>query len=84
MITFKQFIAEDSNVDTTLFNLSKKSGIDMATLRKVFERGSGSHQREHRPGSSVGWGLARVQSFISGKGKAREADQDLWDNRKQK
>lgn len=71
--------SEPSPADKALENKSKKSGIPLGILREVFERGMAAWRSGHRPGvSPQQWALARVNSFITGKGKARKADEDLW------
>lgn len=71
------------NVDKSLENKSKKSGISVSTLRKVYRRGKAAWNSGHRPGVSQDqWAMGRVNSFITGVGGARKADKDLWSNRK--
>jgi hypothetical protein len=71
--------AEKSGVDTALENKSKESGVSLTILRQVYERGMAAWRSGHRPGvAPQQWALARVNSFITGVGKAREADNDLW------
>jgi len=68
-----------------LENKSKKSGIPLSILKKVYNRGMAAWRSGHRPGvAPQQWALARVNSFITGVGKAREADADLWKNLKRK
>lgn len=76
---FERMFAEPSGIDTALQNKAKKSGIPLRVLRKVYERGMAAWRSGHRPGvAPQQWALGRVNSFITGKGKAREADADLW------
>lgn len=71
-------MAEDA-MEKTLRDKAKKSGISYGILRQVFQRGMAAWQTGHRPGvSPQQWSLGRVNSFITGSGKARKADQDLW------
>lgn len=64
---------------------SKKSGISLGTLKKVYERGMAAWRSGHRPGTSPQqWAMARVNSFITGKGGARKADADLTSKKKGK
>ena len=58
---------------------AEKSGISLAILKKVYDRGMGAYQTSHRPGTTPQqWAFARVNSFITG-GKTRTtADADLW------
>lgn len=76
---FEDKFAEVSGTDKALENKAKKSGIPLRILRQVFKRGMAAWRSGHRPGvAPQQWALARVNSFITGKGKAREADADLW------
>mgnify|MGYP007073271256 FL=1 len=65
---------------------SKSSGISKSTLEKVYKRGLGAYYSSgSRPGVSAhGWACGRVRSFATGKGKARQADQDLYRPKKSK
>jgi len=76
----EDLLDEDSSIDTALKNKAEKSGIPLGILRQVFNRGAAAWKGSHRPGTtSVGWGLARCSSFITG-GKTRfTADKDLWE-----
>jgi hypothetical protein len=69
--------------DTALDNKAKKSGISKGTLKKVYNRGVAAWKSGHRPGTTPSqWGMARVNSFITG-GKTRTtADKDLWKGKK--
>jgi len=58
---------------------AEKSGIPLGILRSVYAKGVGAWKTGHRPGTTPQqWGMARVNSFITGSGKARQADADLW------
>ncbi len=62
-----------------LKNKAKKSGIPLGILRSVYAKGVGAWKTGHRPGTTPQqWGMARVNSFITGSGKARQADAALW------
>lgn len=58
---------------------SKKSGISVATLRKVYNRGVAAWKTGHRPGTTPQqWGHARVNAFIAKKKKGGlNHDKDL-------
>ena len=72
-----------SGVSTGLKNKSKKSGIPVSILRKVFSKGMQAWNAGHRPGvAQHQWAMGRVNSFITGKGGARKADADLWSKAK--
>lgn len=69
----------DENVSKALENKSRKSGISVSTLRKVYNRGKAAWNSGHRPGvAQAQWAMGRVNSFITGVGGARKADKDLW------
>ena len=67
-------IEEDSFADK-----SKKSGISVATLKKVYNRGVAAWKTGHRPGTTPSqWGHARVNAFIVKKKKGNlNHDKDL-------
>ena len=62
-----------------LADKSKKSGISVGTLRKVYNRGMAAWKTGHRPGTTPQqWGMARVNAFISKKKSGKlNHDQDL-------
>lgn len=69
----------EGGADKALAEKAKKSGIPLGVLKKVYERGMAAWQSGHRPGvAPQQWAMARVNSFITGSGKARKADDDLW------
>ena len=78
MINFKQYIAEDK-AGSSLADKSKKSGISVGTLRKVYNRGMAAWKTCHRPGTTPQqWGMARVNSFVTkSSGTWGKADKDL-------
>jgi hypothetical protein len=58
---------------------SEQSGIPVGILKKVFKRGKSAWNAGHRPGTpQQAWATGRVNSFITGAGGARKADNDLW------
>ena len=67
-------IEEDSFADK-----SKKSGISVATLKKVYNRGVAAWKTGHRPGTTPSqWGHARGNAFIVKKKKGNlNHDKDL-------
>jgi len=69
----------DEEADTGLAAKSKKSGISLSTLRKVYNRGMAAWNSGHRPGTTPQqWAMARVNSYITkGKGTYGGADKDL-------
>jgi hypothetical protein len=73
-----QQIMED-NSDKALANKAKATGISKTILKNVYEKGLAAWKRGHRPGASQHqWAMARVNSFVTGKGGARKADKSLW------
>jgi len=58
---------------------AKKSGISVATLKKVYNRGVAAWKSGHRPGTTPQqWGHARVNAFIVKKKKGGlNHDKDL-------
>jgi hypothetical protein len=76
---FESRFAEDSSVDEALKGKAKASGISLSILREVYNRGMAAWRSGHRPGvAPQQWALGRVNSFVTGVGKARKADADLW------
>ena len=73
----KEEIFEDTS--KALKNKAEKSGVSVGILRKVYNRGVAAWRTGHRPGTTPEqWGMARVNSFLTG-GKTRTtADADLW------
>lgn len=62
-----------------LDSVAKKSGISKRTLTAVYRRGQGAYLSSgSRNASMEAWARGRVRSFVTGKGKARIADADLW------
>ena len=57
---------------------AKASGIPLSKLQAVYRRGMAAWKSGHRPGvAPQQWAMGRVNSFITGKGRARKADSDL-------
>lgn len=72
-----------SSSSKSLAAKAKASGISLATLRKVYNRGIAAWKSGHRPGTSPQqWGMARANSYITKKGGAFKADSDLRKNTK--
>ena len=76
-VKIKTFI--DFIVECPLADKSKKSGISVGTLRKVYNRGMAAWKTGHRPGTTPQqWGHARVNAFITKKKKGGlNHDKDL-------
>ena len=76
-----EYLDENKDLDEAkgLADKSKKSGISVGTLRKVYNRGMAAWKTGHRPGTTPQqWGMARVNAFISKKKSGKlNHDQDL-------
>ena len=90
-VTFEEFITEgsvddkDSVAGKMIATKSKQSGIPKFILKQVYKRGMAAWNSGHRPGTpQEAWATGRVNSFITGKGGARDADNDLWKKVKKK
>jgi len=78
-------VNEDSKIETALKNKSDETGIPYGILKQVHDRGMAAWRTGHKPGTpQAAWAMGRVNSFITGEGGARKADQDLWDDYKGK
>ena len=89
MISFKKYLDEKrypvyDELDVKegsdgLAAKAKKSGISIATLKKVYNRGVAAWKSGHRPGTTPQqWGHARVNAFIVKKKKGGlNHDKDL-------
>jgi len=69
---------DEAKTESALQKKADKSGISYGVLKKVYDRGVAAWRTGHRPGTTPAqWGMARVNSFITG-GKTRTtADVDL-------
>jgi len=79
---FKKMYGEENieeSAEAGLKNKAEKSGISVGILRQVYKRGVAAWRTGHRPGTTPQqWGMARVNSFITGGKTRRTADADLW------
>jgi hypothetical protein len=83
MIRFSQFMAEGA--DATLADKAKKSGFSLPILKQVYKRGMAAWKVGHKPGTTPQqWGMARVNSFITGGRTRVKGDPDLWAKQKGK
>jgi hypothetical protein len=81
MIGFKNYINE--NADKALKTKADKSGFSLSILRKVYDRGVAAWKVGHKPGTTPQqWGMARVNSFITGGRTRVKGDPDLWKKQK--
>ena len=62
-----------------LQNTAKKHGFKTSTLTAVYRKGQGAYLSSgSRNASMEAWARGRVRSFVTGKGKARIADAELY------
>lgn len=80
MISLLKILLEyDDNVEKALANKAKSTGVSKSVIKSVYAKGLAAWKRGHRPGTSQHqWAMARVNSFLTGKGGARKADAALW------
>lgn len=75
--SFEGVLVED--VKKALKNKSEKTGVAYGILKKVYDRGVAAWRTGHRPGTTPQqWGLARVNSFVTGGKTQKTTDADLW------
>ena len=83
MIGFKNFIVE--NADAALAAKAKKGGYSLRILKQVYKRGVAAWKVGHKPGTTPQqWGMARVNSFMTGGRTRVKGDPDLWAKQKGK
>ena len=77
-MTFEDYIVENkAGVQKSLKKKSQATGVSMAILNKVFDRGYAAWKVGHKPGTTpVQWGLARVNSFLVGGPVWKKFDSD--------
>jgi hypothetical protein len=82
----KEEVELDESAAAGLAEKSKKSGVSLSILRKVYARGVAAWNSGHRPGTTPQqWGMARVNSYITkGKGTYHGADKDLREGARDK
>ena len=81
MIGFKNFIIE--NADAALAAKAKKGGYSLSILKQVYKRGVAAWKVGHKPGTTPQqWGMARVNSFMTGGRTRVKGDPDLWAKQK--
>jgi len=77
-------IFEREGWQTALKNKEEETGIPYRFLKKVYDKGLAAWKTGHRPGvAQHQWAMGRVNSWITGKGKARQVDQAIWDDYKE-
>ena len=83
MIGFKNFLAE--NADAALAAKAKKGGYSLSILKQVYKRGVAAWKVGHKPGTTPQqWGMARVNSFMTGGRTRVKGDSDIWAKQKGK
>lgn len=79
--SFEGVLNED--VKVALKKKSEKTGVSYGILKKVYDRGVAAWRTGHRPGTTPSqWGLARVNSFVTGGKTQKTTDADLWKQHK--
>jgi hypothetical protein len=77
--------AISAETSKTLAAKAKKHKVSLGVVKDVYERGLAAWATGHRQGTPQhAWAMGRVNSFLSGKGGARKADDDLWKKAKKK
>ena len=79
LLTFEDFSIDEAGADAGLKKKADKSGMPLAILKKVYNRGVAAWRTGHRPGTTPQqWGFARVNSFVTkSSGTWGKADKDL-------
>jgi len=81
MIGFKTYLEESA--DAALKKKADKSGFSLSILKQVYRRGVAAWKVGHKPGTTPQqWGMARVNSFITGGRTRVKGDPDLWKKQK--
>ena len=81
MDSFKSYLKESA--EAALKNKADKSGYSL--FRKVYKRGVAAWKVGHKPGTTPQqWGMARVNSFMTGGRTRVKGDPDLWAQQKGK
>lgn len=76
---------DEQNIEKALRNKSADTGVAYNILKDVYDRGVAAWRTGHRPGTTPSqWGLARVNSFVTGGKTQKTTDKDLWDKHKGK
>lgn len=75
----------EESSDKALENKAKETGVAKSILKQVYDRGVAAWRTGHRPGTTPEqWGLARVNSFLTGGKTQKTTDADLWAKHKGK
>ena len=75
----KMFLGEKKTSNKAIIKKAKETGISYLILKQVYDRGVAAWKTGHRPGTTPQqWGMARINSFVTGGKTRRTADRDLW------
>lgn len=81
MDNFKSYLEESA--DAALKKKADKSGYSLSILKQVYKRGVAAWKNGHKPGTNPQqWGMARVNSFMTGGRTRVKGDPDLWAKQK--
>ena len=95
---FNKRYGQPLNKSNSKAEISKKTGISMSILDKVYDRGLGAHRTNPQSVRNIkgvkggagkkmsagAWAMGRVYSFAVGGTTRRTADADLWEKHKNK
>ena len=80
---FGEETLEESNTKKALQKKSEETGVAYSILKDVYDRGVAAWRTGHRPGTTPAqWGMARVNSFVTGGKTQKTTDADLWKKHK--
>ena len=93
---FNKRYGQPLNKSNSKADISKKTGISMNILDKVYDRGLGAHRTNQQSVRNIkgvkggagkkmsagAWAMGRVYSFAVGGTTRRTADKDLWEKHK--
>ena len=83
MDNFKTYLRE--NADAALKTKADKSGYSLSILKQVYRRGVAAWKNGRKPGTTPQqWGMARVNSLMTGGRTRVKGDPDLWAKQKGK
>jgi hypothetical protein len=73
----------DESSDAALEKKASETGVSKSILKQVYSRGVAAWRTGHRPGTTPEqWGMARVNSFLTGGKTQKTTDADLWKKHK--
>jgi nicotinic acid mononucleotide adenylyltransferase len=69
----------EESSDVALEKKASETGVSKSILKQVYNRGVAAWRTGHRPGTTPEqWGMARVNSFLTGGKTQKTTDADLW------